>query len=337
MNTLVVLKEEKRNDQADLDQTGISHRAVVVRARDIVLNQAEAVRQLASRIDEQFARAVRLLLHTPGHVVISGIGKSGLVGRKIAATFASTGTPSFFVHTTEALHGDLGKITNEDTVILMSYSGETGEVLELLSHLVQRGIPTIAIVGELDSSLARSVDVVLDASVEREVCPNNLAPTSSTLAALSLGDTLAVCLMEEREFDAEDFARLHPGGQLGRRLRMRVEQAMRSDALPTVSPGTYMPECLGVASRGRMGIAVVIDETGRPVGILGHDVMRFPVSAETSHTWFGATAASRMNSRFLCVSPEAKLGEIHAQLKADEHGLALVVDSKGVLVGLVER
>lgn len=337
MSSLTFLTEAKQTTQPDPDQTGVGQRVVVVRARDIVLKQAEAVRALAGRIDEQFARAVRLLLHTPGHVVVSGIGKSGIVGNKIAATFASTGTPSFFVHTTEALHGDLGKITSEDTVILLSYSGETVEVLELLSHLVQRGIPTIAIVGELDSTLARGVDVVLDASVEREVCPNNLAPTSSTLAALSLGDTLAVCLMEEREFDAEDFARLHPGGQLGRRLRMRAEQAMRSDDLPIVGLSTLLPACLGVAARGRLGVAVVVDDAGRPVGILGHDVMTVPTSASASAAWFASTASSRMSHALLTVPPTAKVGEIHAQMKSDAHGLALVVDAAGVLVGIVER
>lgn len=337
MTPLAAVKSAQPALEAPSEDTAVGHRAVVARARDIVERQAQAIHALAERIDESFARALRLLLHTPGHVVVSGLGKSGLIGAKLAATFASTGTPSFFVHTTEALHGDLGKITPEDTVILLSHSGETTEVLELMSHLTQRAIPTIAIVGERGSSLARAVDVVLDASVEREACPNNLAPTNSTLVALALGDTLAVCLMQERVFGADDFARLHPAGQLGRRLRMKVKQVMRSDALPVVSSTAPLVLCLSSASQGRLGVCIVVDEGGRPLGILGRHELALPLSADGVAQWFALPAGQLMRRTFLAVAGSAKLSEIHSALEQDEDGLALVLDPDGLLGGVVER
>lgn len=179
---------------------------------------ARALAVQSERIDGAFVTAVVSILATPGHVIVAGVGKSGLVGRKIAATLASTGTPSFFVHATEALHGDLGMCTPEDIALLISYSGETEEVVALALPLKRLGLRTIALVGAPRSRLAQRADVVLDIGVEREACPHNLAPTTSSLATLAIGDALAIALMRERGFNADDFARLHPGGSLGRRL-----------------------------------------------------------------------------------------------------------------------
>lgn len=228
-------------------------------ARATFREQASTILDLAERVDESFGRAVGLLYSTPGHVVVAGIGKSGHIARKIAATFASTGTPSFFVHPAEAFHGDLGMITERDTVMLISYSGETEEIVRLLPHLARLGTPIVAMVGRPDSTLAQAADVVLDVSVEREVCPNNLAPTNSTLAALAMGDALSVALIRVRQFGAEDFARLHPGGMLGRRLHTRVRDVMHTRDLPVVTPKQTVRDSLFTITRGRLGLALVFD------------------------------------------------------------------------------
>jgi arabinose-5-phosphate isomerase len=232
---------------------------VVESARATFIEQAETIARLADRVDANFGRALGLLLATPGHVVVSGMGKSGHIGRKIAATFASTGTPSFFLHPAEAMHGDLGMVTDRDTIVLVSYSGETEEIVRLLPHLTRVGTPIIALVGRADSTLARAATAVLDVSVEREVCPNNLAPTSSTLAALAMGDALAVSLIDARKFKAEDFARFHPGGSLGRRLTTRVADVMHRGDLPILAPTQSVRDSLFTITRGRLGLALVID------------------------------------------------------------------------------
>ncbi|UJR86897.1 KpsF/GutQ family sugar-phosphate isomerase [Sandaracinus amylolyticus] len=241
--------------------------AVSRQARDTLRQQAAAIAKLGERLDERFGRAVRMLQGIEGHVVVTGLGKSGHIGRKIAATLASTGTPSFFVHTTEALHGDLGMITSRDAVILISYSGETAELLQLLPYLRRRGVPTVALVGAPDSRLALGADLALDVSVDREVCPHNLAPTSSTLATLAMGDTLAIALMRVRSFREEDFASIHPGGSLGRRLA-RVGEVALTDGLVFVSPDTAVSECVLALTSSDVGVALVRDENGMIVGMV---------------------------------------------------------------------
>jgi arabinose-5-phosphate isomerase len=233
--------------------------ALVEEARRVLMEQSRAISEMATRVDESFARAVDILYSTTGHVVILGVGKSGLIGKKLASTLASTGTPAFFVHAGEAVHGDLGMVTQRDTAVLVSYSGETEEVVRLLPHLRAMGIPLIGVVGEPESTLAREVDVALDVAVDREVCPNDLAPTSSTLATLAMGDALAVALMGRRKFAAADFARFHPGGSLGRQLLTRVKDAMRSTDLPIVSPDDTVGESLMTITRGRLGLLLVMN------------------------------------------------------------------------------
>lgn len=227
-------------------------------AVDSLMAQSEALRSMADRLGEEFDRAVELVLSCSGRVIISGMGKSGLIGKKIAATLASTGTPSFFLHPAEALHGDLGMITPDDVMILISYSGETDEITRLLPSLRAFGNRLIAMVGDPDSTLGRFSDVVLNVSVEREVCPNNLAPTTSTMATMGMGDALAVALIRARDFKPLDFARYHPGGSLGRKLLTTVREAMNTQ-LPRVSPDATVHECLFTMTSGRMGLALLMD------------------------------------------------------------------------------
>jgi len=238
------------------------------RAREVLRIEADAVRALAERVDERFADACRLILACRGRVVVSGMGKSGHVARKIAATLASTGTPSFFMHPGEASHGDLGMITSDDVLVALSNSGSTDELLTIVPVVKRQGARLVAITGNDASPLARAADVHLSARVDREACPLNLAPTASTTAALALGDALAVALLDARGFGAEDFARSHPGGLLGRRLLTRVSDVMRSgDALPIVRHDARVVDAIIEITRKRMGMTAVLGDDERLVGI----------------------------------------------------------------------
>ena len=237
-------------------------------ARAVLRIEAREVEALASRLDESFLRALELILQCDGRVVVSGMGKSGHIGRKIAATLASTGTPAFFMHPAEASHGDLGMITAQDVVVALSNSGESGELLSIVPLLKRMGARLISITGSPDSSLAREADVHLDASVSEEACPLGLSPTASTTAALALGDALAVTLLDARGFSAEDFARSHPGGALGRRLLIHVEDVMRSgSAVPSVYIDASLSAAMLEMTRKGLGMTAVIDTSGKAVGI----------------------------------------------------------------------
>jgi len=238
------------------------------RARAVLRTEADAVAALAERVDERFAEACRLILSCRGRVVVSGMGKSGHVARKVAATFASTGTPSFFVHPAEASHGDLGMITRDDVFVALSNSGSTDELVTIVPIVKRQGARLIAITGNDASPLARAADVHLNAHVDREACPMNLAPTASTTAALALGDALAVALLDARGFGPDDFARSHPGGLLGRRLLTRVSDVMRSgDALPAVRSDARVVDAIIEITRKRMGMTAVLEGDGRLTGI----------------------------------------------------------------------
>lgn len=237
-------------------------------ARRVFDIETRALQSLAGRIDDRFVQACRLLLACPGRVVVSGMGKSGHIGRKIAATLASTGTPSFFVHPGEASHGDLGMITDDDVVILISYSGESDELLTIVPALKRQGLRLISMTGNSQSRLARLADVHLDISVPEEACPLGLAPTSSTTATLVMGDALAVSLLEARGFTAEDFARSHPAGSLGRRLLLRISDIMHSGSdVPRVHPDDSMADALVEMTRKGLGMTAVIDHDGRVLGV----------------------------------------------------------------------
>ncbi|MDT8990398.1 KpsF/GutQ family sugar-phosphate isomerase [Curvibacter sp. APW13] len=230
--------------------------------------EAAAVAGLRARTGEAFVRAVARVLATPGRVVVMGMGKSGHVGRKIAATLASTGTPAMFVHPAEASHGDLGMVTTQDVVLMISNSGESQEIGAILPVLKRLGVPLIAMTGNGQSSMAQHADIWLDSAVDKEACPLNLAPTASTTAQMALGDALAVALLDARGFKAEDFARSHPGGALGRKLLTHVSDLMRTgDALPCVAPDTVFSDVMREMSHKGMGAAIVCDADGRAIGI----------------------------------------------------------------------
>ncbi len=237
-------------------------------ARQVMHTEAEAIRALANRLGDAFIAAVELLYRCRGRVVVCGIGKSGHIGHKLAATLASTGTPAFFVHPVEASHGDLGMITPEDVVVMLSNSGETDELVMLAPHIKREGARLIALTGNERSALAQAADVHLDAGVDAEACPLGLAPTASTTAALALGDALALVLLDARGFSAEDFAKSHPGGTLGRRLLTRVADIMRTgDAMPVSPASATLAEAIVEMSRKGMGMTAVVDADGRVVGI----------------------------------------------------------------------
>ena len=238
-------------------------------ARNVLKMEAEAILELVPRINGQFTAAVEMILACPGRTVITGIGKSGIIGRKMAATLASTGTPSFYLHPAEGIHGDLGMVTADDVVIALSNSGETGEVLHILPSLRRIGAKVIAMVGNPNSSLGKNADVVLDVGVSKEACPLGLAPTSSTTAALAFGDALAVALLSKRKFTADQFAVFHPGGSLGRRLLMTVADVMHTgDENPLVKGDMKVQDALFVITDKGLGAVSVVDNDNKMIGVL---------------------------------------------------------------------
>ena len=237
-------------------------------ARAVIACEGEALSTLGSRLDQRFVHACEALLACTGRVIVTGMGKSGHIGSKIAATLASTGTPAFFVHPGEASHGDLGMITPGDLVLAISNSGETPEILTILPIIKRMGNTLLALTGDADSSIAGAADISLDISVEREACPHNLAPTASTTATLAMGDALAIAVLKARNFGAEDFARSHPGGALGRRLLVHVKDLMHTgETLPLVSPDASLTDALAEMSAKHLGMVGVVDNEGLLVGI----------------------------------------------------------------------
>jgi arabinose-5-phosphate isomerase len=245
----------------------MTSRDILELGRRVIRLEREALHTVEERLGDRFVAAVELIHAARGRVIVSGSGKSGLIGRKIAATLTSTGTPAAFLHPSDSLHGDLGIVGKEDVAILLSKSGESDEVLELLAHLKGFGVRSIAITGVAKSSLARDCDVALDASVREEACPHDLAPTTSTTVALALGDALAVALLQVKGFQREDFARLHPGGSLGRQLIVRVDEVMLRDELPVLKKGAGFRDAVVMIAE-RRGVAIMLDEQGKVLGIL---------------------------------------------------------------------
>ena len=296
--------------------------------------EAEAVQSLAGQLTDDFEKAVRAILATHGKVIVTGMGKSGLVGRKIAATLASTGTPSFFLHPGEAYHGDLGMIEAGDIVLALSNSGQTDEVLRLIPYLQECGNTVIAMTGNAGSTLAKNSTYHLDVSVKSEACPLSLAPTCSTTAQLAMGDALAVALMNERGFRAEDFARFHPGGSLGRRLLTRVGDVMRSEHLPTASPSSRLGEVIITISDARMGVAVILDE-GKIAGIVTDgDVRR--AMLKYGARFFDITADEIMTRTPKTVSVADRLTDAEQLMQDNKIHSLIVVDRDGKLTGIVE-
>lgn len=238
-------------------------------ARDLIQIEAAAIASLGNRIDDRFKQMVEQLYRTKGKVIVTGVGKSGLIGRKIAATLASTGTPSFFLHSYEAGHGDLGAITKDDALILISNSGETNEVIYLLPYLAKMKVPVIGFVGNRESSLAKKCMIVIDTSVSSEACPMGIVPTASTIVALAMGDALAIALMNKRKFKELDFAGLHPGGSLGRRLLTTVQDLMHTgDEIPLASVNDSMKQVLFTMTKKGLGVVGILDTDGNLAGVI---------------------------------------------------------------------
>lgn len=304
-------------------------------ARRVLEIEADAVRALIGRIDGSFLKALRLVLACKGRVVVSGIGKSGHIARKIASTMASTGTPAFFVHAAEAGHGDLGMIRPEDIFVCISNSGESSELLAIVPLVKRQGAKLIAITGEAGSTLAREADVHLDAGVAQEACPLNLAPTASTTATLALGDALAVALLDARGFSEADFARSHPGGALGRRLLTRVYDVMRRDAdIPTVPIEATLSTAVLEISRKRMGMTAVVDTAGRIAGIFTDGDLRRTV--EKVADLKSARIADLMSKAPRTIGPQALAVEAVELMERHMINQLLVAGEDGVLVGALD-
>ena len=249
-------------------------------AQETLNIEAQTLLNAAKNINDDFNKAVEIILTCKGKLVVSGVGKSGLIGAKMAATFASTGTPSFFLHPTEALHGDLGMIGKDDVVLAISYSGESEELSSILPHIKRFGTPLIGMTRDKNSTLGQYSDVVIDVVVEKEACPLNIAPTSSTTLTLALGDALAVALMKARDFKKSDFASFHPGGALGKKLFIKVKNLMRRDDLPIVSKDAKMKDAILKISEGRIGTALIVDEKNQLAGLMSDGDVRRALMSE---------------------------------------------------------
>jgi arabinose-5-phosphate isomerase len=301
-------------------------------ARQVLRIEADAVLALSGRIDGAFLQALSLILNCRGRVIVSGIGKSGHIGRKIASTLASTGTPAFFVHPAEASHGDLGMITEDDLVIGISNSGESAELLNIVPSIKRQGAKLIAMTGNARSSLSRDADVHLDAAVAHEACPLNLAPTASTTAALALGDALAVALLDARGFGAEDFARSHPGGSLGRRLLTRMHDVMRSgEAIPVVGPEASIAEAIREITRGTIGMTVVVSAERKVLGIFTDGDLRRAVLKHPDLSRLTVREVMTANPRVM--NPDKLAAEAVEMMEKYKINQIPVVDEAGCLVG----
>jgi arabinose-5-phosphate isomerase len=305
---------------------------ILQQAHSTMLTEAEAIGAMAARLDVAFEAAIQTILSMQGRVVVVGMGKSGIIGQKIAATMASTGTPAFFVHPGEAFHGDLGMIKPIDVALLISNSGETEEIIRILPFLQYQQNRIIAMTGAPKSSLGRNAHVVLDVGVEREACNNNLAPTSSTTCTLVMGDALAMVLAAERDFQPEDFARFHPGGSLGRRLLTRVADVMNKDKLPICTPDASFKQVVHSINRGYLGLTLVMQDNVLEGIITDGDIRR----AFDRDTDFTILCAQDIMSRTpKTVTPDMRFAEAEAYMRAEKVGSLVVQDDNNEVVGIL--
>jgi arabinose-5-phosphate isomerase len=303
-------------------------------ARKVLEIEAQAIRELIPRLDESFERAVDALLGCAGRVVVTGMGKSGLVGQKVSATLASTGTPSLFLHPAEAIHGDLGRIVRGDVVLAFSYSGDTEEILALVPTIKRLASPLLALTGKPRSALAGLADVHLDVSIRQEACPLGLAPTASTTAALAMGDALAMAVLEKRGFTVDDFADLHPGGRLGQKL-LRVEDRMHSgEQVPRVTPLTPMKDVLFEMTRKRLGMTTVVDGQGRLLGMISDGDLRRQIERH-GYTLLDRTAGDCMTRDPVSIRRREMAAAALAVLEQRKITSLPVVDEAGVVEGVV--
>ncbi len=303
-------------------------------ARKTIHIEALALKRMEENIDANFLRAVEWILASRGKLIVTGMGKSGLVGRKIAATLASTGTPSFFLHPGEAFHGDLGMISKEDIILALSYSGETDEILKIVPFIHSNGNRMISMTGNPESTLAKNSDAHLDVSVRQEACILHLAPTSSTTAQIAMGDALAVALMQQREFTSVDFARLHPGGSLGRRLLMTVGNVMRKNDLPVVAPDCSAKDMIHAVSRGGLGL-IVICEGEKILGIVTDGDIRRAMEQRQAE-FFNIRAIDIATRNPKSIRPEEKLIAAEKKMTQYKVNSLLVTDEHNHLVGVIQ-
>jgi arabinose-5-phosphate isomerase len=307
---------------------------LISRAKQVCEVEAEAMIAMSKKIDSTFSEVVRKILTCKGRVIVCGMGKSGIVGRKISCTFASTGTPSFFMHPAEAFHGDLGMIKKDDILLLISYSGETEEILKIIPFLKENGNRIVSMTGNANSTLANNSDYHLDISVEREACPLQMTPTTSAAAALVMGDALTVVLIKERNLKAEDLARFHPGGSLGRRLLTTVEEAMVKNNLPTVTKTSCVKDVIGVITSGRQGVAVVVDKQQHVIGIITDGDLRRAVNKHENILKFNAEGIMTKSPK--TISKDLKLFEAEKIFNRYEIVTLVVADNAGKLLGLLQ-
>lgn len=307
---------------------------ILTLARETLHKEAEALMHMATELDEQFIGAVDRILACTGKVILTGMGKSGLIGRKIAATLASTGTPSFYLHPGEAFHGDLGMISSEDVVLALSHSGETDEVLKIVPFIHSNGNVLISITSNPESTLAKNSDLHLNACVKEEACILHLAPTTSTTAQLAMGDALAIALMKARDFTAMDFARLHPGGSLGRRLLMTVGNVMRKNDLPIVAPNCGATEMIHRMTRGGLGLIVIVDE-GNIVGIVTDGDLRRAMESLQAK-FFDINVMDIATRSPKSINKNAKLIEAEKMMTQHKVNSLLVTDDEGELCGVIQ-
>ncbi len=297
-------------------------------------DEANALRELIPQLDDNFDKAVEIILHCKGKLIVTGVGKSGHIGAKIAATLSSTGTPSFFINPLDVFHGDLGVIQHEDVVLAISNSGQTDELLRFLPYLLENHIPVIGMSGNPQSLLAQYASAHLNAKVSHEACPLGLAPTSSTTAALALGDALACALMEARHFKASDFAQYHPGGTLGKRLLTKAHDVMRTDDLPTIPPTMKLGEAVIHMSNGRLGLCIATEDD-KVVGLITDgDIRRAMENSQDS--FFSLTVADIMTRTPKEVAPDTKITQIEKILHQHKIHSVLVVDAEKHLLGVVD-
>jgi arabinose-5-phosphate isomerase len=302
-------------------------------ARRVLRTEAAAILGLVDRVDAEFERAVQLLYECRGRVIVTGMGKSGIICRKIAATLSSTGTSAFFLHPAEAIHGDLGAIRDDDIVLALSHSGETDEILKLLESIRRIGARLIALTGDPDSTLARAADVALNCGIANEACPMNLVPTASTTAALAMGDALAMTLLVRKGFGEEQFASFHPGGKIGRRL-MRVEHVMHAgESAPVVKTSTRMPDVVHEMSSKRLGMTCVVDDNGRLVGVVTDGDLRRLMSRTSDVV--GRTAAEVMTPKPVTIARTVLAVEALKVMETHKITSVVVVDGERAVEGVV--
>lgn len=300
-----------------------------------IKDECEATMKLIDQLDANFDRAVAMMYHCKGKVIVTGVGKSGNIGAKIAATLSSTGTPAFFINPLDVFHGDLGVMTKDDVVLALSNSGQTDELLRFIPMLLHMQVPIIGMSGNPNSLLAKYATVHLQVKVEKEACPLNLAPTSSTTAALVMGDALAVALMEVRDFKPNDFAQFHPGGELGKRLLTTAQDVMRSDDLPIIPKEMHLGEAIIHVSKGKLGLGVSV-ENGKVIGLITDGDIRRAMERWQAE-FFDHTVSDIMTTKPKTVAPDTKVTEIQRKMNQYKVHTVLVTDAENHLLGVVDH